>query len=276
MAIPMKRQMINVEQLRFPSGIAAAETLRALHAAGGTGARSARALAWAGLIALAGKFWAEGLTLVSAKLAPAMIGTWVAALNQRVFGPAWMGRTVVLSWEPMFIAAGAITGLRVCWSMLLGSVTAWMIFVPALQHRGVIEGAGYGALVQWTLWPGVACMVTSSLFSFALRVAHRAARVRRPRRDVRRRPPGRSRSAGGHRAAGLVVHRGPAHRLRRTGVARPPHVRDALLADGGGRAALVRALAGRLPGDRRDRHHAGGRDGQDHPAHLRRAAARGT
>src|ERR1700741_3243800 len=32
MAIPMKRQMINIEQLRFPSGVAAAETLRALHA----------------------------------------------------------------------------------------------------------------------------------------------------------------------------------------------------------------------------------------------------
>ena len=26
----------------------------------------------------------------------------------------------MLSWEPIFIAAGAITGLRVCWSMLLG------------------------------------------------------------------------------------------------------------------------------------------------------------
>src|SRR5690349_24563243 len=32
MAIPMKRQMINIEQLRFPSGIAAAETLHALPA----------------------------------------------------------------------------------------------------------------------------------------------------------------------------------------------------------------------------------------------------
>ena len=39
MAIPMKRQMINIEQLRFPSGIAAAETLRALHSVGGTGVR---------------------------------------------------------------------------------------------------------------------------------------------------------------------------------------------------------------------------------------------
>ena len=50
MAIPMKRQMINVEQLRFPSGIAAAETLRALHAqklagsARGQGTRPRRAV----------------------------------------------------------------------------------------------------------------------------------------------------------------------------------------------------------------------------------------
>jgi len=168
MAIPMKRQMVNIEQLRFPSGIAAAETLRALHSVGDKGMRSARALGWAGLVAVVGKFWAEGLALVSAKLVPFMIGTWVTALNQRVFGPAWMGRTVMLSWEPMFIAAGAITGIHVCWSMLLGSVTAWMIFVPVLQHEGIIEGWGYGSIVQWTLWGGVACMVTSSLLSFAM------------------------------------------------------------------------------------------------------------
>ena len=43
MAVPMKRQMINIEQLRFPSGIAAAETLRALHATGEKGMRAARA-----------------------------------------------------------------------------------------------------------------------------------------------------------------------------------------------------------------------------------------
>jgi OPT family oligopeptide transporter len=176
MAIPMKRQMINIEQLRFPSGIAAAETLRALHAVGDRGARSARALGWAGLGAVVGKFWAEGLVLVSPRLAPFMIGPWIAAANERLLGPAWIGRTVTLSWEPMFVAAGAITGWHVGWSMLLGSVSAWMIFVPVLQHRGVIEGSGYGTLVQWTLWGGVACMVTSSLVSFAMqwRTARRA------------------------------------------------------------------------------------------------------
>ncbi|MCX7647938.1 MAG: OPT/YSL family transporter, partial [Elusimicrobiales bacterium] len=34
-AIPMKRQMINVERLKFPSGIAAAETLKSLYSKGG-------------------------------------------------------------------------------------------------------------------------------------------------------------------------------------------------------------------------------------------------
>src|SRR5262249_44840663 len=169
MAIPMKRQMINVEQLRFPSGIAAAETLRALHAVDDRGVRSARALAWAGGLAVVSKFWTEGLVLVSPKLAPFMIGTWVTAFNQRVLGAAWMERTVLFLWEPMFIAAGAITGLRVSWSMLLGGVTAWMIFVPALQHAGVVEGGGYAVLVQWTLWGGVACMVSASLLAFAMR-----------------------------------------------------------------------------------------------------------
>lgn len=68
MAIPMKRQMIHIEQLRFPSGIAAAETLRALHATNPEGLRAAKALGLAGLIAAIDKFWAEGLPAISASL----------------------------------------------------------------------------------------------------------------------------------------------------------------------------------------------------------------
>ena len=42
LAIPMKRQMINVDQLPFPSGIAAAETLRSLYAHGQEAMQKAR------------------------------------------------------------------------------------------------------------------------------------------------------------------------------------------------------------------------------------------
>ena len=169
MAIPMKRQMINIEQLRFPSGVAAAETLRALHSTGEKGMRSARALAWAGLGAAAGKFWSEGLELINTKLASFEIGTWVGTFNQSVFGKTWMGRTVMLSYEPMFIAAGMITGWRVCWSTMLGSVLGWMVMAPWLQAHGYVpETGGYRAIVTWLLWGGVACMVSSSLLSFGM------------------------------------------------------------------------------------------------------------
>ncbi len=69
MAIPMKRQMVNVEQLRFPSGIAAAETLRALHSHGDRGMRAAKALGIAGIAAACIEFWADGLDLIGDKLA---------------------------------------------------------------------------------------------------------------------------------------------------------------------------------------------------------------
>jgi uncharacterized oligopeptide transporter (OPT) family protein len=42
------------------------------------------------------------------------------------------------------------------------------VVVPVLQTNGVIEGAGFAALVQWTLWFGASCMVAAGLLSFAL------------------------------------------------------------------------------------------------------------
>jgi OPT family oligopeptide transporter len=168
MAVPMKRQMINAEQLRFPSGVAAAETLKALYSTGGRGMQSAKALGLAGLAAMLSKLWLEGLQLIHANLARFQLSAGIDWLNAHAFGPRWTGRTVMISWEPMFIAAGAITGMRVCLSMLLGGVTCWMIFVPLMQHYGVITGQGFKECVQWTLWGGTACMVTSGLLSFGL------------------------------------------------------------------------------------------------------------
>ncbi len=168
MAIPMKRQMVNVEQLRFPSGIAAAETLRALHSEGQKGIRAARALGIAAFIAAANDFWTEGLHLISARLEPFSGEALIAKFNAAVFGKAWMGRTVMLDWEPVFIAGGAIMGLRTAASMMLGAVLCWMVFVPLLQSHHITNGSSYRDLVGWTLWGGVSCMVTSGLFSFAL------------------------------------------------------------------------------------------------------------
>ena len=171
MAIPMKRQMINIEQLRFPSGIAAAETLRALHAKSSQGLRAAKALGLAGLIAAIDKVWAEGLPAMSASLERFSSGALLTGLQKWLLGShyeAWSGRTVVFSWDFIFLAAGAITGMRVCATMFVSGTLCWAVVVPVLQTKGVIEGAGFAAIVQWTLWFGASCMVAAGLLSFAL------------------------------------------------------------------------------------------------------------
>ncbi len=192
MAVPMKRQMINVEQLRFPSGVAAAETLRALHSHAGKGMRAAKALGIAGVLAALDKFWAEGLPLVdklfakwfqwSTKLAEFSSAELIEKAQVWLLGKdaftLWSGRTVHFSWDAIFVAAGAITGIRVCATMFVSGTLCWSVFVPIMQQQGVIAGTGFRDIVQWTLWGGTACMVSSGLLSMLLqwRSAQRAFR----------------------------------------------------------------------------------------------------
>jgi uncharacterized oligopeptide transporter (OPT) family protein len=114
------------------------------------------------------QFLTDGLRLISASLAPLQLGSLVNQANEFVLGKAWMGRTVMFNWDPIFIAAGAITGMRVCLSMLISGTLCWAIYVPILQSRGVFEGSGFRTVVQWTLWGGTACMVSSGLLNFLL------------------------------------------------------------------------------------------------------------
>ncbi len=171
MAIPMKKQMINIEQLPFPSGIAAAETLRALHAQGAKGMRAAKALGFACVAAALDKFWAEGLALLNAKWAVFSSAALLIQAEKWLFGPAYAalkGRTVMFTWDAIFVAAGAIMGLRVCVTMFVSGTLCWAVFVPLMQHHGVISGNGFRELVQVTLWGGTACMVTGGLLGFLL------------------------------------------------------------------------------------------------------------
>ena len=166
MAIPMKRQMINVEQLRFPTGIATAVVLKALYSEGRRAVQSARALTYAGVGAAVCQFWSDGLRLVSQKLEPFGLSSIVERVDNVVFGPAWVGRTVTFVWDPIFIAAGTLMGIRAAASIFFGGTLCWAVFVPIMQAHGVITGTGYRAVVQWTLWGGVSCMVVSGLLAF--------------------------------------------------------------------------------------------------------------
>jgi uncharacterized oligopeptide transporter (OPT) family protein len=171
MAIPMKRQMIDVEQLPFPSGIAAAETLRALHAKGTQGLRAARALGISCLLAALDKFWSEGVPVLGTRWAAFSSSELIVRVEKALFGSAYAAlkdRTLLFSWDAIFVAAGAIMGLRVCVTLFVSGTLCWAVYVPVLQRFGWVPLGGFRELLPYTLWGGTACMVTGGLLAVLL------------------------------------------------------------------------------------------------------------
>ena len=166
-AIPIKRQLIDEEQLPFPTGTATAETLKSIHGeesgAAVEGSKKAKALAWA-----------AGFGAIIAFLRDAK-AAWMpfnipAAINLpfTLAGHALKEWTLSLKTEVVLIAAGALMSFRTGWSLLLGGGLTYAVLAPALLANGAIAGTGYKAIVAWTLWPGAAILVGSGLTTFAL------------------------------------------------------------------------------------------------------------
>lgn len=161
MAIPMKRQMINIEQLRFPSGIAAAETLRSLHSTGADAVQKARALGISG--------FAGGIIAWFRDGKPSIIPGSLAFPGS-ILGQPLAKWTISFEMSAIMMAAGAIIGWKVGWSLLLGAIINYGFLAPKMATIGAIDMSklGYRAIVAWSTWAGTAMMVTSGLFMFAL------------------------------------------------------------------------------------------------------------
>lgn len=166
LAIPMKRQMINREQLPFPSGIAAAQTLKSLYSEGKDAIRQAYALLSALTIGViigiintgrdtylnvVGKAdkrpmifeWldtkvfgklpelvpANGFTQITAS------GRWVNAVGPDGAVDVAKGKILPgFGFEPsgLLIAAGMLVGLRACLSMIFASALLYFVIAPWL------------------------------------------------------------------------------------------------------------------------------------------------
>ena len=186
LAVPMKRQMINQEKLPFPSGLAAATTLKSLYSKGAEAIRKAYVLIGGlaaglvvgilntgeGTLGILDKFFHK-TRLHLPELVPA---AGYATINGRAL--------IGFGFEPsvLLIGAGMIVGLRVCLSMLAGSLLLYLWVGPALiamdaAHLGetaykisipLIGGGTIYHLPRWALWGGTATMVFSSLAALAL------------------------------------------------------------------------------------------------------------
>ena len=161
-AVPLRRQMIEVDNLRFPTGTATAETILAMFAKAREAVDKARALLWAG--AAAGAFTLATYFFPALEMPPAeLFGSAALAL-----AAAWGFRLYV---GPMLFGAGILIGPRVGASLALGAIAAWGIAGPWVQSNGWATGAVMSYTDGprgWLLWPGVAIMVSEALVALAL------------------------------------------------------------------------------------------------------------
>jgi OPT family oligopeptide transporter len=157
-AIPIKRQLINKESLAFPTGTATAETISTIHGTGKGGGAKILALLVAALIGALGK------TLVGVfKVVPDSL-----KLPIDISGHALASWSLYLKTEVVLIAAGALMSFRTGWSLLVGGIATYGILAPWLYSQGYVTDVSYKGIVQWTLWPGAAILVSAGLVSFAL------------------------------------------------------------------------------------------------------------
>ncbi len=188
MAIPMKRNMVNHERLRFPTGTAAAVTIQSLFTQGQEAIRKAKALLWTAAFCGLLPFLFELrigplLGLKRDSLLPAQTNflDWLGA-------PARMPKTGAptkpsdWTWyldhtAPFMAAAGMLVGLRTTFSMLIGGLVvyyglgptavAWEWTNPSGDVVTAIT-APHKVYREAGLWLGVSALVSSSLLAFGL------------------------------------------------------------------------------------------------------------
>jgi uncharacterized oligopeptide transporter (OPT) family protein len=131
MAIPLKRQMIQIEPLRFPANIPTGETLKAMYSHGGEAMKKAKALGLAGVLGMLIAGLRDGLEWIPGQV---NLGLSIGRINMS---------KLTLSLEPslIFIGIGALFGMKVGYSMLLGLILNYGVLAPNLIEAKIIRHA---------------------------------------------------------------------------------------------------------------------------------------
>ena len=162
-AVPLRRQFVEIEKLRFPTGYATAETILAMVSEAGDALDKSRALLWSGVIAAI-------LTLLShffPQVKEPHLDEWLG-LTALATAAAWGFK---ISLGPSLMGAGMLMGSRVVISLVAGAITGWGILGPLSQQQGWAPGEpmSYADGARgWILWPGVAILVCESLTALVL------------------------------------------------------------------------------------------------------------
>lgn len=182
-AFPLKRRFINDEQHPFPEGRAAGVVMDALHTGDAAeGLLKGKILAvTSGVASIIAFLKSEAITeklYITWLHIPETLDGWIYNFWQLKIGGVDLRQlTIRPETDIVMAAAGGLMGIRTGVSILVGAFINFVILAPLVIGWGditprLVEGIaqpgvyGFGQITKWTLWPGVACMTTASLFAF--------------------------------------------------------------------------------------------------------------
>lgn len=162
-AVPLRRQFVEVDKLRFPTGTATAETIMAMFSEAAEALAKSRVLLATGL--------AAGLFTLGTHFVPELesppLHEWFSIPLLTLLA-TWSFRIYL---GPSLLGAGLLIGPRVVLSLVLGAIVGWGVIGPFAQANGWAPGQvmDYKSGPRgWILWPGVALMVSEALTSVAM------------------------------------------------------------------------------------------------------------
>ena len=156
LAVPLRKHFIDDENLPFPDGVAAGETLILLDAKGPQARKSAFAMI-AALVASGLVFLATVLQWIRDAI-PLIVNDYSARVG--------LGFGISL----LSIGSGIIIGLRISASMLIGGIVAWVLMPPWLVSQGLLAADGRRVdVLLLVMWPSVGLLVAGGLCALLLR-----------------------------------------------------------------------------------------------------------
>ncbi len=172
-AFPLKKRVINDEQMPFPEGRAAGIVMDSLHAdTGAEGLFKAKILAIGGGLSAFIEIVRKESVMKALHLDFAAIPEyWDELLYKFNVIPTIMGTplkdlTIRFDSSIVMMATGGLMGTNVASSLLVGAIVNYVILAPIMISKGIIAAANFKEITMWSLWGGVAMMTTASLFSF--------------------------------------------------------------------------------------------------------------
>ena len=159
LAVPLRQHFIVDEQLRFPDGMAAGETIIVLDGGDASARHAARALAFGAIASMALMLMTEDARILN--WFPSVMGVGTAVM---------LATGVGINWSLLSLGSGMLIGFRVDLSMFIGATLSWIVAPYLLLHYGVINpGFVKNDVLFWVMWPATGLLVSSGLAQLFLR-----------------------------------------------------------------------------------------------------------